>query len=146
MFGSVSSSNNQNSGVLPVNSLKYQGNAEEFITYYLNDFRKDSKGEIISICDIVYESYQVMNERYVSLSDADRQIVNVHPDYEEGYTILDSIKELANRFSKTQPGKDKEERHTLNQSTTISIIVIVAIFGMSSICIFFVLKNSNIIE
>ena len=126
-------------------SLKRSTESDDFISYWKEDFRKDETGEIIPICDITYASYTEMYSRYVVLSNEDREIVNKTPDYEEGYTIEDSVKELI-RIHSNHTGTKESEKRTLNQSSTIIIIVVIAVFGMSTICVFFVLKNSKIIK
>lgn len=116
----------------------------EFITYWKEDFRKDENGEIISICDITLASYNEMYDKYVLLDDESRTEVNATPDYEEGYTIKDSIKVLVDRFTDTS--KEENKKPTLSNSSTIIIIVVVAVFGMTVISIFFALKNGKIIK
>ena len=145
IFGGYSNQSSENIGFLPEKSLKMSVKSDEFISYWNDNFRKDENGQIIAICDITYASYRVMYEKYTELSKEDRTIVNATPDYEEGYTIEDSIKELVRLHSNRGTQKDSDKR-TLNQSTTIIIIVSVAVFGMSAICIFFVLKNNKIIQ
>ena len=144
-FGSFTSANPANMPVLHEKSLKRSTISDEFLTYWKEDFRKDNSGNIIAICDISYSSYKEMYSKYVVLSNEDRKTVNATPDYEEGYTIGDSIKELIRIHSNHVNTKDVERR-TLNQSSTIIIIVVIAVFGMSTICVFFVLKNNKIIQ
>ena len=119
--------------------------SDGFLTYWREDFRKDEQGEIIPICNIKYQEYSVMYSRYVTLSSEDKIVVDATPDYEEGYTIKDSIKELV-RLHGSKRNSTNEERRTLDQSSTITIIVVIAVFGMSVICIFFVMKNTNLIQ
>lgn len=144
-FGSFNHVSSQNNLVLQEKSLKIGTKSENFISYWKEDFRKDDNDQIIPICDITYNSYREMYSKYILLDTTDRKTVNSTPDYEEGYTIEDSIKELIRihgGHSDTKPN----ERRTLNQSSTIIIIVVIAVFGMSTICVFFVLKNNKIIQ
>ena len=144
-FGSFSHDLPQNTPVLQEKFVKRSIESDSFVSYWMNDFRKDANDQIINICDISYNSYREMYGKYVLLSNDDRKIVNLTPDYEEGYTIEDSIKELIRIHGNHQNTKPAERR-TLNQSSTIIIIVVIAVFGMSTICVFFVLKNNNIIQ
>ena len=142
---------------LPISSQKYENNvvltrnlhrntieSDDFISYWKDDFRKDEEGNIISICDITLASYKEMYGKYVVLSDESRSEVDITPDYEEGYTIKDSIKELVNRFENAS--KEENKKPALKNSTTIIIVVVVAVFGMSVICVFFALKSGKIIK
>ena len=136
-FGSFSNNFSNNNPVLQEKVPNRSAESDSFLTYWKEDFRKDDNGQIIPICDITYASYTVMYGKYVELSSSDREIVNNTPDYEEGYLIKDSIKQLISIHSNHTNPKSNE-RQTLNQQTTIIIIVVVAVFGMSTICVFFV--------
>ena len=144
-FGSFKHESQANMPLLQEKSLHRSVESDDFITYWKDDFRKDEAGNIILICDISYDSYAEMYSKYVVLSKEDRKVVNSTPDYEDGYTIEDSIKELIRIHANHASQKDTERR-TLNQSSTIIIIVVIAVFGMSTICVFFVLKNNKIIK
>ena len=100
--------------------------SDEFLTYWRNDFRKDEQGNLIAICDIKRNDYTVMYSKYSSLTASDRDIVNATPDYEEGYTIKDSVVELIRLYGSKKPNSDENKR-TLNQSSTITIIVAIAV-------------------
>ena len=119
--------------------------SDEFISYWNDDFRKDDVGNIIPICDITYSSFKTMYSKYVLLDTSDKAIVDATPDYEEGYSIKDSIKTLVDMYGDNQNPTAKEKR-TLDQKSSIIVIVTIAVFGMSTICIFFVLKRDNIIQ
>ena len=119
--------------------------SEEFLQYYKEEFRKDNSGKIINICDITYASFREMYAKYIALNDEDRKVVDSNLDYEEGYTIKNSIDTLLDRFSEAQKSSSNSKR-TLDQSSSIIVIVVIAVFGMSTICVFFVLKNGNIIQ
>lgn len=144
-FGSFSRVSSQKMPVLQEKLVKKSAESNDFLSYWMDDFRKDDNGQIIPICDITYNSYREMYGKYILLSNDDRKTVNLTPDYEEGYTIEDSIKELI-RIHGSHHNTKPAERRTLNQSSTIIIIVVIAVFGMSTICVFFVLKNNNIIQ
>ena len=143
--GGVLATNNQDMPVLQEKVHILSSESDEFLSYWKDDFRKDDNGNIISICDISYQDYTVMYSKYVALNSSDKLIVDKTPDYEANYTILDSIKELVRIYGNKR--KDNQaERATLNQSSTIAIIVVIAVFGMSVICVFFVMKNTNLIQ
>ena len=144
-FGGFKHETQANMPLLQEKSLRRSIESDDFVSYWKDDFRKDEAGNIIPICDITYDSYKEMYSKYVALTKEDRQTVNSTPDYEEGYTIEDSIKELIRIHANHVSQKDTERR-TLNQSSTIIIIVVIAVFGMSTICVFFVLKNNKIIK
>ena len=132
----------QKADFLVQNAVIRSVESDDFLTYWQEDFRKDEQGEIIAICDITYSQYKEMYERYISLSKEDRAIINATNDYETGYKIEDSIKQLISMFSNTPKQSGKM---VLDQKTTIIIVVSVAVFGMSSICVFFIFKNNKII-
>ena len=119
--------------------------SDEFLSYWQNDFRKDDNDDIIPICDIKYEDYTVMYTKYAALNNVDREIIDSTPDYEDGFTIKDSIVELVRIYGKRKNTSDLQ-KHTLNQSSAITIIVVIAVFGMSVICLFYVMKNNNLIQ
>ena len=143
--GGVLATNNQDMPVLQEKVHILSSESDEFLSYWKDDFRKDDNGNIISICDISYQDYTVMYSKYVALNNSDKLIVDKTPDYETNYTILDSIKELV-RIYGNKRNDNQAERATLNQSSTIAIIVVIAVFGMSVICVFFVMKNTNLIQ
>ena len=124
------------------NAINRSPESDDFLTYWREDFRKNEQGEIIPICDITYTEYREMYTRYIALSAEDRAAINAIDDYEEGYKIEDSIKTLINMFATTPK---QSERVVLDQKTTIIIVVSVAVFGMSAICVFFIFKNNKII-
>ena len=143
--GSFNSDNLQNNPVLQEKVDIKSSESESFVSYWKDEFRKDSGGNIIPVCDITYESYSVMYSKYVALDKGDRSEVDATPDYEDGYTIKDSIVELTKIHGK-KSNSSKQEKQTLNQSSAITIVVVVAVFGMSVICLFYVMKNKNLIK
>ena len=145
LSGGVLATINQDTPVLQEKVHILSSESDEFLSYWKDDFRKDDNGNIISICDISYQEYTVMYSKYAALNNSDRLIVDKTPDYETNYTILDSIKELV-RIYGNKRNDNQAERATLNQSSTIAIIVVIAVFGMSVICVFFVMKNTNLIQ
>ena len=145
LFMPFSSKNHENNGLLPrFITEKAISEANQFISYWMDDFRKDDNGNLISICDISKADYLEMFAKYTLLSTTDRKTVDATPDYEEGFTIKDSIKELVNHYSDTS--KSENKKPTLAHSTTIIVVVSISVFGMTVICIFFALKNVNLIQ
>ena len=140
--GPISQEPQQNADFHVQNAINRSVESDDFLTYWKEDFRKNEQGEIVAICDITYSSYKEMYERYIALSQEDREVINATSDYEEGYKIADSIKQLISMFSSTPK---QNERMVLDQKTTIIIVVSVAVFGMSAICVFFVFKNNKFI-
>lgn len=138
------SKNYEKSGDLHVKMLKNSQESTEFVEYWRYDFRLDNHAQVISICDITYNSYKEMFDKYKELSENDRKVVDGTADYEEGYTIKDSITELVARFENTSDKGNK--KLTLTNSNTIITVVVVAVFGMSVICVFFALKSGNLIK
>ena len=94
----INTNYSQNSPVLHEKVTIKSVESDEFILYWKDDFRKDENDNIIAICDISYSDYQTMYSKYVLLTSEDRQIVDATPDYESGYTIKDSIKELVGNY------------------------------------------------
>ena len=146
LFSTPKNVNNyQNTPVYTVNSVQIRDNSDDFISYWKNDFRKNEKGEIIPICDITKEQFNAMYyDHYVQLTISERAVVNAVEDYEEGYTIKDSIDQLASMYTN---GKSKTNtRSNLDQPTSIIVVVSIAIFGMTSISIFFIFKQKKFIK
>ena len=133
----------QNTDFPAQKSIKRSESSDNFVNYWKEDFRKDDEGNVVAICDITYGDYKEMYGKYISLIESDRTIVNATADYEEGYKIEDSIKTLIGMYSSAPK---QNERMTLDQKTTIAVVVSIAVFGMSTICVFFVLKNNKIID
>ena len=144
-FGNKTTINTNPEPVLSARTSLNSAESDEFLSYWKDDFRKDDEGKIIAICDITYLSFKNMYARYVLLDEQDKNIVDKTADYEEGYLIKDSIKTLIDRFADMHTAQNKEKR-TLDQSSSIIVIVSIAVFGMSTICVFFVLKKDNVIQ
>ena len=118
--------------------------SDEFINYWQNDFRKREDGTIIPICDISKDDFTMMYySHYSPLSEQDKKIVNATNDFEEGYTIKDSINQLAAMYANHNNDNGKSN---LDQSTGIIVVVSIAIFGVSTISIFFIFKQKKFIK
>lgn len=137
--------NYQKEPEIAVNSVQIMDAADDFITYWREDFRLDDKGNVIAICDITKEDFREMYyNHYIQLSATDRTRVNKIKDYEEGYTIKDSIDQLAKMYISGK--SDSDNKSNLDQPTSIIIVVSIAIFGMTSISIFFIFKQEKFIQ
>ena len=113
-----------------------------FITYWNEDFRVNNP----KVCDITYDAYVPMYERYQELSKEDRATLNETPDtLEPEYTIGAIVKTLVGRFYPNN-SKTKQEKKKLDQSSIIIIAVVVALVGATSISILFILRNQKVIE
>ena len=113
-----------------------------FITYWNEDFRVANP----KVCDITYEAYVPMYDRYQVLSKEDRATLNETSDLlEPDYTIGAIVKTLVARFYPNN-NKAKQEKKKLDQSAIIIIAVVVALVGATSISILFILRNRKVIE
>lgn len=129
------------------NGLNYQTNKtvieyscdEGFINYWNTYIRPTPTS---SICDITEDTYNDLIAKYEVLNSYDEAIVNNYVDL-GGEKISDSIEYLEVLFSPAQPSNKKTE---ISKSVTLSIIIGVAIFGMTSIAIFYLLMKKNIIS
>ena len=141
-----------------ITSIKYTGSGEEFNALGLSfaNFSRYScdegfmnywntyvrPNEDSNICDINKATYQDVYFLYKNLSQDDLNIVNAMTD-KAGAKISDSMKELVKLFSDSSGSQKTDE---WNQTGAITLIIVVAVIGMTSITIFFLLKTKNIIE
>ena len=148
-FSFLSGSNNANNTVSRVeytaNSVQIRSEVDDFLTYWREDFRKDNEGKLIAICDITKEQFNDMYyNHYTVLTSEDRAAVNATADYESGYTIKNSIDQLASMFNKSK--SNINTKSNLDQPTSIIIVVSISIFGFSTISIFFIFKQKKFIQ
>ena len=122
-------------------SIKYACYAidEGFLNYWNLYVRPEADSDI---CEISKETFYKVSALYKSLSDDDLNIVNATTD-KGGAKIKDSMKELNRRFASATPSQQKEE---WNQRGAITLIIVIAVIGMTSITIFFLLKTKKIIQ
>ena len=115
---------------------------DDFISYWETDFREHNP----EVCEIPYEAYLEMYERYIALSKEDREVVNATIDTREpDYTIGAIIKTLVNKFY-PNTNSVKQEKQKLDQSTVIIIATVVALVGASAISVLYILKNNKVIK
>lgn len=119
--------------------VKYYAFDEGFINLWNDKIRKTAND---NICDISQDAFEDMYRHYLRLSDEDKNTVNKTDD-KAGVKIEASIKELTNHFSGAEKTQKTEE---WNQTGAITLIIVIAVIGMTSITIFFLLKTKNIIQ
>lgn len=112
---------------------------EGFINYWNENVRPE---KATNICDMTYDSFTKVYSLYKNLSNEDLETVDAYVDL-AGATIEDSMKELIEIFTKTPASKQTEE---WNQTGAITLITVIAVIGMTSITVFFLLKTKNIIS
>lgn len=112
---------------------------EGFINYWNAYVRPNADS---NICSITRETYNKVLSLYLNLSTEDLAVVDSHID-KANVKIKDSIKELNNVFGEITPTKKTEE---WNQTGAIILIIFIAVLGMTSITVFFLLKTKNIIK
>ena len=120
-------------------SIYYYAIDEGFINYWNKEVRPS---EDSNICDITRDEYEYIRDLYTSLIPSDKEVVDAYEDA-AGATIKDSIKELNRHFGEPSGSKETEE---WNQTGAITLIIIIAVIGMTSITIFFLLKTKQIID
>ena len=112
---------------------------EGFINYWNKEIRSESG---INICEIGKEKYQKVYNLYINLSEEDRNNVDSYEDV-EGAKIKDSMKTLKTFYDEENGARQNEE---WNQTGAITLIIFIAVLGMTSITVFFLLKTKNIIQ
>lgn len=111
---------------------------EGFINYWNEVIRPD---ENINICNITNATFSYTYGLYISLIQSDLEIVNSYED-KAGAKIGDSMKELISIFA---PDNSQKKTDEWNQSGAITLIIVIAVIGMTSITVFFLLKTKNLI-
>lgn len=111
--------------------------ADEFISYWRNDIR----GKYPDICTMPKEMYNELYLKYVSLSPSAKTVVDSTIDV-DGYTIKDTMNMLINKYSPVPVNNNI----TFDKDTTLTIIIVVGVIGMTSICCLYYLKTKNVIQ
>ena len=122
------------------NGISYYSVDEGFINCWNDKIRPTEQSNICT--DIDYQTFLEIHTLYNHLSDEDRAEVDTYVDL-AGATIKASMKELTEHFAKAPKSNTTEE---WNQTAAITLITIIALIGMTSITIFFLLKTKNIID
>ena len=111
---------------------------EGFINYWNLYIRDNIDG---SICNVSKEHYIYVKGLYSGLSDYDKNVVENTSDGTG--TIKDSIKFLDSHFNSSPSQMTTKE---ISQSVMITVILVIASFGMTAIGIFYVLKDKKVIN
>lgn len=117
---------------------------EGFLNYWNQYIRPNIDG---TICNVTKDHYQRMKALYSQLDSGefltnDIEIVNKTKDGTG--TIADSIEFLNNHFNGSNKSQMTEKE--ISQSVMITLILIIASFGMTSIGLFYFLKDRKVIE
>ena len=119
--------------------ISYYSVDEGFVNYWNENVRPESGS---NICEMSETDFRYVYGLYKSLNDEDLAVVDSYVDCANA-KIQDSMKELISHFTKTPSNKTSEE---WNQTGAITLITIIAVIGMTSITVFFLLKTKNIIN
>lgn len=124
--------------------VHYEACDEGFISKWHAEIR-EYNDTTVSICDTVSKAqYNEFAELYSNLSyTGDFETVKLYPDTEE-FNIGESMKKLADIYSPSSDSKNTEK--TMTQSSMIVLILIIAAIGMTSIGLFYVLKDKKVIS
>ena len=94
-----------------------------------------------SICNVSREHYTKIKALYSNLSEQDKLTVK---NLEDGTgTIEDSLEYLDSHFNSSPSKMTTKE---ISQSVMITVILVIASFGMTAIGIFYVLKDKKVIN
>lgn len=121
-------------------TVHYYAYDEGFIKYWNDEVRPEEKK---SICDMTQADFNKIYALYSNLLLKDKKVVDNYVDA-AGAKISDSMAALIKMFKSTQPSKNTTTEW--NQSGAITLIIIISVIGMTSICIFFLLKTKQIIS
>lgn len=126
--------------------INYEACDEGFIRMWNRDVRPTSDS---SLCDIGKVKYLEVIALYENLSDGDRLVVNAYRDLNdvlsETGNIASSISYLKDYYTKGDVPSSNETKE-VSSSLMISLIVVIAVVGMTFIMIFYYLKDKKIIE
>ena len=124
---------------LPDNVIVNEYACDEGFTNYWNLYIRNNVDE--SICNVSREHYTKIKNLYSNLSSQDKLTVN-HVSDGTG-TIEDSLKYLDSHFNSSPSQKVSRE---IPQTVMITVILVIASFGMTAIGIFYVLKDKKVIN
>lgn len=124
---------------LPENVQYLEHSCDEgFLNYWTENIRDDIDG---SICNVSIDNYRYVKELYSNLNNYDKFIVENTIDGDA--TIKESLKFLDSQFSSTPSESNSRE---ISKGVMISLILVIASFGMTAIGIFYVLKDKKVIK
>lgn len=122
-----------------VNNVHEYAVDEGFINFWNTYVRVDANS---NICDISVETYKQLDSLYKNLIKSDLEVVNSYTDSANA-KIGESMKEIYSVFNTDNSQQRKDE---WNQTGAITLIIVIAVIGMTSITIFYLLKTKNIIH
>ena len=114
---------------------------EGFLNYWKEFIRPNING---SICNVSKEHYVKMKSLYNNLSTYPQDVETVENTSDGTGTIKDSIKYLDSYFGNSNRSQTLGKE--ISQSVMITLILIVASFGMTSIGLFYFLKDKKVIK
>lgn len=136
--GSIESFNDLN--LVTTNVVFEYAGDEGFINYWTEYVRPTPD---FNICDVTKAVYQKAQSLFDNMSLEDRESVKDIQDGEGEDTILDSLNYLKELHRET---KKENRTKEASKSTMIVFILIIASLGMSFICVFYLLRERNIIN
>ena len=114
---------------------------EGFINYWKEYIRPNING---SICNVSKEHYLKMKSLYNNLGEYAGDLESVNETVDGTGSIKESVVFLDNYFSGSNKSQISEKE--ISQSLMITLILIIASFGMTSIGLFYFLKDRKVIE
>ena len=124
---------------LPTNLVINEYACDEGFINYWDLFIRNNVDQ--SICNVSREHYVKIKNLYSNLSNGDKLTVN-HISDGTG-TIEDSLKYLDGHFNSSPSQKVDRE---IPKTVMITVILVIASFGMTAIGIFYVLKDKKVIN
>ena len=122
-----------------INHVSEYSYDEGFINYWNKEIRPEDTS---NICNITDQTFSKVYSLYKALEINDKNFVDNYEDKGKA-KIKDSMKELIDVFGQTSPSQKNDE---WNQTGAITFIIIIALIGMTSITVFFLLKTKKIID
>ena len=114
---------------------------EGFLNYWSEFIRPNIDG---SICNVKKEHYVKMKSLYSNLNKYPHDLDKINSIKDGTGTIKDSVEYLDSYFGNANRSKMTEKE--ISQSVMITLILIIASFGMTSIGLFYFLKDKKVIE
>lgn len=115
---------------------------EGFMNYWNEFIRPNIDG---SICNVSKEHYIKMKALYSNLNnDWGHDLSTINQQLDGTGTIKDSVAYLDSYFGGSNKSQMTEKE--ISQSVMITLILIIASFGMTSIGLFYFLKDKNVIK
>ena len=124
---------------LPDNLVVNEYACDEGFVNYWDQYIRNNVDE--SICNVSRDHYNKIKTLYSNLSQQDKLTVDYISDGTG--TIEDSLKYLDSHFNSSPSQKTNKE---ISQTAMITVILVIASFGMTAIGIFYVLKDKKVIK